>query len=88
MTTHLATRNAAVFSSIQVKLNDTGIIMLDRMIVDADFCVKLGGSDKYPFLAEVLPLIASEVYMHSHAFGECERDFRSGNLAGIMHILT
>lgn len=44
--------------------------MLDRMIVDADFCVKLGGSEKYPFLAEVLPLIASEVFMHSHAFGE------------------
>lgn len=44
--------------------------MLDKIIVDADFCLKLGGSEKYHFLFEVLPLIASEIYMHSYAFGE------------------
>lgn len=43
--------------------------MLDKIIVDADFCLKLGGSEKYRFLFEILPLIAHEIYMHSHAFG-------------------
>lgn len=44
--------------------------MLEKIIVDADFCLKLGGSEKHHFLCEVLPLIASEIYMHSHAYGE------------------
>ncbi|MGM9598312.1 MAG: hypothetical protein ACI3VY_00140 [Faecousia sp.] len=44
--------------------------MLEKIIVDADFCLKLGGSEKYHFLCEILPLIASEIYMHSHAYGE------------------
>ncbi len=44
--------------------------MLEKIIVDADFCVKLGGSDKYDFLFKVLPLIASDIYMHTHAYGE------------------
>lgn len=44
--------------------------MLDKIIVDADFCVKLGGSEKYRFLLEVLPLVANKIYMHTHAYGE------------------
>lgn len=44
--------------------------MLEKIIVDADFCLKLGGSEKYHFLCEILPLIASEIYMQSHAYGE------------------
>ena len=44
--------------------------MLDKIIIDADFCLKLGGSEKYRFLFEVLPLIADEIYMHRHAFEE------------------
>ena len=44
--------------------------MLDKIIVDADFCIKLGGSEKFPFLSEVLPLLAKEIVMHSHAYGE------------------
>ncbi len=44
--------------------------MLERMIVDADLCIKLGSSEKYRFLQEILPLIAKEIYMHSHARGE------------------
>ena len=44
--------------------------MLKQIIVDADFCIKLGGSEKYPFLFEVLPLLASEIYMHNHAYNE------------------
>ena len=38
--------------------------MLDKTII----CLKLGGSEKYRFLFEVLPLIADEIYMHRHAF--------------------
>lgn len=44
--------------------------MLEKAMVDADFCIKLGGSEKYRFLSEVLPLLSNEVYMHQHAYGE------------------
>lgn len=44
--------------------------MLEQMIIDADLCIKLGSSDKYHFLLEVLPVVAKKIYMHSHAFGE------------------
>lgn len=44
--------------------------MYDKIIVDADMCIKLGGSEKFSFLVEVLPLISKKVYMHKHAFGE------------------
>ena len=35
--------------------------MIEKMIVDADLCIKLGGSDKYRFLHDVLPLVARKV---------------------------
>ena len=44
--------------------------MYDKVIVDADMCIKLGGSEKFRFLAEVLPLVSNKIYMHIHAFGE------------------
>lgn len=44
--------------------------MLQQMIIDADLCIKLGSSEKYAFLYELLPLIAENIYMHSHAYGE------------------
>ena len=44
--------------------------MIDRMIVDADLCIKLDGSSKYRYLYDILPLIADMIYMHTHAFGE------------------
>ena len=44
--------------------------MLEKIIVDADFCIKLGGSAKFHFLSEVLPLLAKNVVMHSHAYSE------------------
>lgn len=44
--------------------------MIERMIVDADLCIKLGGSDKYRYLYEILPLVAERVYMHAHAKSE------------------
>lgn len=44
--------------------------MLDKMIIDADLCIKLGGSDKYRYLYDILPLVAKTIYMHTHAYGE------------------
>lgn len=44
--------------------------MVDKIIVDADLCIKLGGSNKYRFLYDVLPMISKEIYMHTHAHGE------------------
>jgi predicted nucleic acid-binding protein len=44
--------------------------MYDKIIVDADICIKLGSKDKYPFLTEVLPLLAKEIYIHSQAYSE------------------
>lgn len=34
--------------------------MLDKMIIDADLCIKLGGSDKYRYLYDILPLVAKK----------------------------
>lgn len=39
--------------------------MLDRMIVDADLCIKLGGSDKYRYLYDILPLVSTKIYTNS-----------------------
>lgn len=44
--------------------------MVDKMIIDADLCIKLGGSEKHHFLYDVLPLISKEIYMHTHAYSE------------------
>lgn len=44
--------------------------MVDKMIVDADLCIKLGGSPKHHFLYDILPLISNQIYMHTHVYGE------------------
>lgn len=44
--------------------------MIDKMIVDADLCIKLGDHEKYKFLYDILPLVAKEVYMHTYTHGE------------------
>lgn len=44
--------------------------MYDKIIVDADICLKLGCDKRYRFLVEVLPLVSKKIYMHSHAYGE------------------
>lgn len=44
--------------------------MIDKMIVDADLCIKLGGSAKYRYLYDILPMVAAQIYMHTHAHGE------------------
>ena len=44
--------------------------MIDSIIVDADLCIKLGSSEKYEFLYDILPMISSKIYMHTHARSE------------------
>jgi len=44
--------------------------MIDKMIIDADLCIKLGGSNKYRFLYDILPLVSRKIYMHTWAHGE------------------
>lgn len=44
--------------------------MIDKMIVDADICIKLGGSSKYKYLYEILPLVSEQIYMHTYAHSE------------------
>ena len=44
--------------------------MIEKMIVDADLCIKLGGSNKYRYLHDILPLVAKKIYMHTHVHGE------------------
>jgi hypothetical protein len=31
--------------------------MISKMIIDADICIKLGGSNKYKYLYDILPLL-------------------------------
>lgn len=44
--------------------------MVDKIIIDADLCIKLGGSNKYRYLYDILPMVSKEIYMHTHAHGE------------------
>ena len=46
--------------------------MIDKIIIDADLCIKLGGHKKYTFLYDILPLVADKIYMHTHAHGEVD----------------
>ncbi len=48
--------------------------MLEQMIIDADLCIKLGGSEKYPFLLEILPLIAKSIYAFSRIWRSNDPD--------------
>lgn len=35
-----------------------------EIIVDADFCIKLGSSEKYRYLERILPLLSENVFVH------------------------
>lgn len=39
--------------------------MVDKIIIDADLCIKLGGSNKYTYLYDVLPLISKKIYAYT-----------------------
>ena len=34
--------------------------MIDKMIIDADLCIKLSGSNKYKYLYDILPLVGAQ----------------------------
>lgn len=44
--------------------------MIEKMIVDADLCIKLGGSSKYKYLYDILPLVSKNIYKHTQAHSE------------------
>ncbi len=37
---------------------------LKQMIIDADICIKIGGSPKYRYVETLFPAIAEKIYMH------------------------
>lgn len=43
---------------------------LERIIVDADFCIKIGASPKYRYLERILPELAETVYIHKKVYDE------------------
>lgn len=43
---------------------------LKGIIVDADFCIKVGASPKYRYLEKVLPELAHKVYIHKAVYDE------------------
>lgn len=43
---------------------------LKTIIIDADFCIKVGGSPKYPYLEKVLAEVAEKVYVHKYVYEE------------------
>lgn len=43
---------------------------MEKMIIDADLCIKLGASSKYKCLEEILPQLTDHIYMHKVAFEE------------------
>lgn len=44
--------------------------MVEKIILDADICVKLGGSGKYRILYEFIPLLAENAYIHKTTYEE------------------
>ena len=44
--------------------------LFKEIIIDADFCIKVGASVKYRYLEKLLPLLASKVYLHKIVFDE------------------
>ena len=44
--------------------------MVRKMIVDADVCIKLGQSDKYLFLQQLLPCLSEKVFIHQQVYNE------------------
>ncbi len=42
----------------------------EKMIIDADICIKIGGSAKYRYLETLFPEIAEKLYMHKIVYEE------------------
>ena len=43
---------------------------LKEIIVDADFCIKVGASAKYRYLEKLLPILASKTHIHRMTYNE------------------
>lgn len=43
---------------------------LQKVILDADFCIKIGRSSKYRFLEKLLPNLADEIFLHETVYNE------------------
>jgi hypothetical protein len=44
--------------------------MFEKLIVDADVCIKLGSSEKYCFLQLLLPCMSKKTYIHKCVYDE------------------
>lgn len=44
--------------------------MLEKIILDADICLKLGGSGKYRMLYDLIPMLSCNVYIHKTTLAE------------------
>ena len=44
--------------------------MVKKMVVDADVCIKLGQSDTYLFLQQLLPCLSEKVLIHRSVYNE------------------
>ena len=43
---------------------------LKEIIIDADFCIKVGASAKYRYLEKLLPILANKAYIHRITYDE------------------
>lgn len=41
-----------------------------QIIVDADLCIKIGGSEKFRFLYDIFPLLAAKIIIHRVVYNE------------------
>lgn len=46
--------------------------MWEKVIVDADFCIKIGASQKYLYLEKLLTKVAKKVYIHEVVYMEVQ----------------
>lgn len=47
--------------------------------MDADFCIKLGSSNTYPYLATILPLLADITLIHKNVYDEIRQSISAKN---------
>lgn len=45
-------------------------MIFENIIIDADICIKIGGSPKYRFLELLFPKIANKIYIHKKVYDE------------------
>jgi hypothetical protein len=43
-------------------------MVFKKLIMDADFCIKLGASIKYPFLYQIISCLSTKAYIHKYVY--------------------